>query len=257
MHIQKLFDLTGKVALVTGGYTGLGWQMAQGLGEAGAKVAICARRVERCHEAAKRLEEQGITALALKCDVADGAQVDQMVHDILAQWGKIDILVNNAGISWGQKIEEMTVDNWEKVLKVNLSGTFFCCQRVGQEMIAAGGGKIINISSVTSMISVPSMEAINYIAAKGGVNAITRDLAVKWAKHGVYVNALAPGFFATHMSELFLKMEGKRDAVLDSIPLNRLGGEYDLKGAAVFLASAASDFVTGTVLVVDGGHSAW
>lgn len=257
MRVQELFDLSGRVAIVTGGYTGLGYQMAEALAEAGANVVICARRVQRCEEAAQKLQELGVKTLAVKCDVSQEADVDALVQATLDKFGRIDILVSNAGIAWGDRDEDISVENWEKVIKVNLTGVHICCQRVGRVMLEAGYGKIINISSVSGLVGVEYMDSPPYVAAKGAVISMTKSLAVKWAKRGVYVNCIAPGFFASHMSELFFKLEGKREATLASIPLGRLGGPDDLKGAVVFLAAAASDFCTGSVLVVDGGHSAW
>lgn len=256
--IKELFDLTGRVAIVTGGYTGLGYQIAEGLAEAGANIVICARRLDRCQEAAERLSSTlGVQTLAVKCDVSSVEDVDAMVQATLEKFGHIDILVNNAGIAWGESDETISLENWEKVLKVNLTGVFICCQRVGRVMLQAGYGKIINMGSVSGVVGIEYMDSPPYVAAKGALISMTKNLAVKWAKRGVYVNCLAPGFFSTHMSELFFRLEGKREAVIEDVPLGRLGGPDELKGPAVFLASPASDFVTGHVLLVDGGHSAW
>src|SRR5215813_7681494 len=256
--IKELFDLRGRVALITGGSIGLGRQMAEGLAEAGASVALAARKKERCEQAAHELEKLDVRAIALGCDVKDASSVQQAVDATVAQLGRIDILVNNAGISWGAPVEEMTIADWNKVLETNLTGTFLCSQAAGKVMIAQGrGGKIINVASVAGLGGAPpeAVQAIGYHASKGGVISFTKDLACKWAHHNIQVNALAPGWFPTHMSGRVI--EHKRDYLLSHIPLQRFGTDYDLKGAAVFLASDASAYVTGHVLVVDGGQSAW
>ena len=254
-NVKQLFDLTGRVAIVTGGSMGLGRQMAEGLAEAGADLVLCARKKERCERAAEELKARGVKTLAAGCDVKKQSDIQQVVDLSLAQFGRIDILINNAGTSWGASVEEMTLEQWNKVIDTNLTGTFLFCQAVGKIMTAQKRGKIINIASAAGLRgSPPEFQAIGYHASKGGVIAFTRDLARKWAIHNVHVNAIAPGWFPTHMSEVVI--ERNRENFLRAIPLGRLGSDYDLKGAAVFLASEASDFVTGHVLVVDGGQSA-
>ena len=256
MNVKQLFNLAGRVAIVSGGSMGLGLQMAQGLAEMGANLAICARKKERCQEAAEALHSHGVQTLALECDVKDKAAIEQVVEATLAAFGRIDILVNNAGVSWGASVEEMTLEQWDKVLSTNLTGTFLFCQAVGKQMAAQGSGKIINIASVAGLGgSSAELQAIGYHASKGGVIAFTKDLACKWAPHNIQVNAIAPGWFPTHMSEWII--EHRKESLLAKIPLGRFGGDYDLKGAAVFLASDASAYVTGHVLVVDGGQTAW
>ena len=258
---KQLFDLTGRVAIVTGGATGMGRQMAEGLAEMGANVALCARKQERCQQAAVELQKLGVKTIALACDVKNPASVQEMVDATLSQFGRIDILINNAGISWGAPVEEMKLEDWTKVIETNLTGTFLCAQAVGRVMISQGrggnsGGKIINIASVAGLGGAPAeLPAIGYHASKGGVISFTKDLACKWAAHNIQVNAIAPGWFPTHMSQRVL--EHHSELFLSHIPLRRFGNEHDLKGAAVFLASDASNYVTGHVLVVDGGQSAW
>lgn len=256
-NAKQLFDLQGRAALITGGSIGLGRQMAEGLAEMGASVALAARKKERCEQAAHDLEKLGVRAVALACDVKDPASVQQAVDATLAQLGRLDILINNAGISWGAPVEQMSLADWNKVLETNLTGTFLCSQAAGKVMIARGGGKIINIASVAGLGGAPpeAVQAIGYHASKGGVISFTKDLACKWARHNIQVNAIAPGWFPTHMSDKVI--EHKKDYLLGHIPLRRFGTDYDLKGAAVFLASDASAYVTGHVLVVDGGQSAW
>lgn len=235
---------------------GLGRQMAEGLAEMGADLVLCARKKERCEEAAEALRSLGVHTLALGCDVKDKTAIQQVVDATLAKFGRIDILVNNAGASWGAPVEEMTLEQWDKVLFTNLTGTFLFCQAVGKAMAAQRSGKIINIASVAGLRGASmELQAIGYHASKGGVIAFTKDLACKWAPHNIQVNAIAPGWFPTHMSEWII--EQRKDSLLAKIPLGRFGGDHDLKGAAVFLASEASAYVTGHVLVVDGGQTAW
>jgi NAD(P)-dependent dehydrogenase (short-subunit alcohol dehydrogenase family) len=266
VNVKQLFDLSGRVAIVTGGSIGLGRQMAEGLAEMGAHLVLCARKEERCHQAAEELQQLGVKAIALGCDVKNPASIEEMVEATLSQFGRIDVLINNAGISWGAPVEEMRLEDWNKVIETNLTGTFLCAQAVGKVMIrqsrgknSAGknsAGKIINVASVAGLGGAPAeLPAIGYHASKGGVISFTKDLACKWASHNIQVNAIAPGWFPTHMSNRVL--EHHEELFLSHIPLRRFGNEHDLKGAAVFLASDASNYVTGHVLVVDGGQSAW
>jgi NAD(P)-dependent dehydrogenase (short-subunit alcohol dehydrogenase family) len=255
VNVRQLFDLTGRVGFITGGSIGLGRQMAEGLAEMGANVVLCARKKERCEGAAEELKALGVSTLALGCDVTNRASIQEAVQTTLSQFGRIDILINSAGTSWGAPAEDMRLEDWNKVLETNLTGTFLCSQTVGKIMIEQKGGKIINIASVAGMAgSPPELQAIGYSASKGGVITFTRDLARKWAAHNIHVNAIAPGWFPTHMSSGVI--ERNRENLLEGIPLGRFGSENDLKGVAVFLASRASDFVTGHVLVVDGGQTA-
>src|ERR1700676_4115356 len=251
----QMFDLTGRVAVITGGSVGLGRQMAEGLAEMGANLVLCARKKERCQQAADELQKLGVQVLALGCDVKDPASLRQVVDAAVKQFGRIDILVNNAGTSWGAPTEEMTLEQWNKVIETNLTGTFLLSQAWGKTIIAAGRGKIINIASVAGLRgSPPKFSAIGYSASKGGVVIFTKDLACKWGMHNIQVNAIAPGWFPTDMSEKVI--ERNKEGLLAGIPLGRFGGPNDLKGAIVFFASDASDFVTGHILVVDGGQSA-
>lgn len=254
MSVKHLFDLTERVAVVTGGSIGLGRQMAEGLAEMGANLVLCARKKERCEQAAKELQALGVKILATSCDVKNPSSVQELVDATISQFGRIDILINNAGTSWGAPIEEMRLEHWNKVIETNLTGTFLCCQAVGKFMTAQKRGAIINIASTAGLRgSPPELQAIGYHASKGGVISFTKDLARKWAAHNIRVNAIAPGWFPTHMSEVMI--ERNRADLLKGVPLGRFGGEHDLKGAAVFLASDAADFITGHVLVVDGGQS--
>ncbi len=256
MNVKELFDLSGRTAVVTGGYTGIGRQMAFALAEAGADVVVCARNLDGCAAAAEEISKStGVKTLPLKCDVSIESDVIKMVADTAARFGKLDILVNNAGIAMGGLPEDTALEDWEKVLRINLTGTFLCSREAVKEMKKTGRGKIINISSVmgyqtTSLVSAPA-----YVASKGAVVTLTKDLAVRWIKHNINVNAIAPGWFPTNMTEPVISPEfmGKGDELLESIPAGRFGGEDDLKGATVLLASRASDYITGEVIVVDGG----
>jgi NAD(P)-dependent dehydrogenase (short-subunit alcohol dehydrogenase family) len=229
--------------------------MAEGLAEAGANIVLCARKKERCEHAAEELQRMGVETLALGCDVKNVEQVRGVVEQAISRFGRVDILINNAGTSWGAPVEEMTLAQWNKVLETNLTGTFLFSQAAGKYMTQQRSGKIINIASVAGIQGAPpQFQAIGYHASKGGVIAFTKDLACKWGMHNIQVNAIAPGWFPTQMSQVVI--ERNRETFLKNIPLGRFGGDSDLKGAAVFLASAASDFVTGHTLVVDGGQTA-
>jgi len=255
MNVKQLFDLTGRVAIITGGAAGLGLQMAEALAEMGASLVLCARKKERCDQVAKEFAAKGVKTLALACDVRNPASIQETVDRAVAEFGQIDILINNAGVSWGAPVEDMPLEAWNKVIETNLTGTFLFSQAAGKIMIRQKHGKIINIASVAGLRGAPpELPAIGYHASKGGVIIFTKDLACKWAGHNINVNAIAPGWFPTHMSEIVI--ERNKEAFLKRIPLGRFGSDYDLKGAAVFLASAASDYVTGHVLVVDGGQTA-
>ncbi|MBX6395361.1 MAG: SDR family oxidoreductase [Alicyclobacillaceae bacterium] len=257
MHARDLFDLTGRVAIITGGGRGLGREIALGYAEMGADVVLCSRRVENCEQVAKEVQALGRKALALGCDVANPADVQQVVDETIKTFGKIDILVNNSGTSWGAPVLEMPLDAWRKVMETNVTGTFLMSQAVGRHMIERGeGGRIINIASVAGLVGSPPevLDAIGYSASKGAIVNFTRDLAVKWARYNILVNAIAPGFFPTKMSQVVIERNGEE--ILRGTPIRRFGREGELKGAAIFLASAASSYITGHVLTVDGGASA-
>lgn len=257
MTAHKLFDLSGKVAMISGGGDGIGRSMALGLAEAGADTVIFSRRQEKCAEVAGEIEALGVKSLALSCDITSDEQVEEMVFRAMEMFGKIDILVNNSGRTWGAPPEEIPVDAWSKVMDLNVNGTFRCTQRVGREMIKAGSGKIINISSYSgSRGSDPKyLDAIAYNASKGAINVFTMDLAVKWAKYNINVNAIAPGWFPTKMTEW--TFDNKGEAILARIPMQRYGDLEELQGVVIFLASAASNYMTGQVVGVDGGLTAW
>ena len=253
MHVSELFSLKGKVAIVTGGGRGLGEQIAIGFAEAGANVVVCSRRVEACEEVSGKLKEIGVESLAIKCDITNPEDVKSVVEQTVERFGRIDILVNNSGASWGAPAEEMPLEAWQKVLNVNVTGTFLMSQAAGKVMLEQGAGKIINIASVAGLKgSNPKvMDAIGYNASKGAVITFTKDLAAKWGPRGIFVNAIAPGFFPTKMSKGLLEKGGQ--AILEGTPLRKFGSDTDLKGVAVFLAASASDYITGDVVIVDGG----
>jgi NAD(P)-dependent dehydrogenase (short-subunit alcohol dehydrogenase family) len=252
----NLFDLSGKTAIVTGGGKGIGRQMAEGLAEAGANLVLCARQAERCEQAAAELAELGVKTLGLGCDVRDQDQVQAVVARTVADFGGVDILVNNAGVVWGATPEDMPLEGWQKVVDVNLTGVFLFCQAAGRVMIGGDGGAIVNIASVAGLHGAPPeiVNTVVYHATKGGVISFTRDLAWKWAPHGIRVNAIAPGWFPSDMANFVLEHAG--DELVRRVALRRFGGPDDLKGPVVFLASDAAAYVTGHTLVVDGGQSA-
>jgi len=257
VSVRDLFDLSGRTAIVTGGGSGIGRQMAEGLAELGANLVLCARKAERCEQAAAELERLGVRALGLACDVRDPEQVEAVVSRTREELGGVDVLVNNAGTVWGASPEDMPLHGWQKVIDVNLTGVFLFAQAAGRVMIERSGGSIVNIASVAGLQGGPPevMNTVVYNASKGGVIAFTRDLACKWARHGIRVNSIAPGWFPSGMSNFVLDRHG--DELTRHIPLGRFGGPEDLKGAVAFLASDASAYVTGHTLVVDGGESAW
>ncbi len=258
MDVKELFDLAGKVALVTDGSRGLGLEIAQGLGEAGAAVAITARREQWLGSAEAELRAQRIQCLALTCDVSQPSQVEAAVAATIERFGRIDVLVNNAGISWAEPAQTLSLDQWHSVLETNVTGCFLMSQAAGRAMILGGrGGAIINIASIAGLVGTApeTLDALGDSASKGAIISLTRDLAVKWARHAIRVNAIAPGFFDTPLTTRVL--ERSRSDIEHATPMNRIGRPGELKGVALFLASAASDYVTGQVLAVDGGATAW
>ena len=256
MKVQELFDLEGKVALITGGGRGLGAQIAEVYAEMGCELALCSRKKESCDEVAEMLSnEYGVKAKGYALDVSSEEQVESVVNEVLEYFGKIDILVNNSGATWGASVEEMPLEAWNKVMNVNVTGTFLLSKAVGKHMIDRNYGKIINIASAAGLTVRPPevTNTIGYTTSKAAVIHFTKDLAIKWARHNIYVNAIAPGMFRTKMTKGTLNQ--KEDRVVETIPLKKIGDENMLKGAAIYLATQASDFVTGTVLSVDGGST--
>lgn len=253
MSVKQLFDLTGKVALITGGSRGLGLQMAEALGEMGARVAITARKQHELDEAEKHLKDLGIEVMTLSADLSDLEGIPSVVDEIVAGLGDIDILVNNAGATWGAPAEDYPPEGWMKVMNLNVNAVFFLTQAVARRcMIPRKAGKVINIASIAGLAGNPeAMKTIAYNTSKGAVVNFTRALAAEWGHHNINVNALCPGFFPSKMSQGLLEAQG--DTMLERIPLNRFGGDEDLKGAAVLMASEAGRHITGQCLAVDGG----
>ena len=253
--IQKLFDLSGKTALVTGGSRGLGLQIAEALGEAGARVMLTSRKAGDLEEAAAQLRAKGITTDWVAADASQPAEIDRVVSDALQRLGHIDILVNNAGAAWGAPAEDHPLEAWDKVMNLNIRSIFLFSQAIGRMcMIPRRHGRIINLASIAGLGgNPPGMEMIAYNTSKGAVVNFTRALAAEWGEHSITVNALAPGFFPSKMTRSTLAEKG--DALIASAPLRRLGDDDDLKGATVLLASAAGKHITGQILAVDGGVS--
>jgi NAD(P)-dependent dehydrogenase (short-subunit alcohol dehydrogenase family) len=251
--IPQLFDLTGKTALVTGGSRGLGLEIAEGLGESGASLMLLARRAQWLDPALAAMRERGFRCEGMIADVAKPEDIAGAVQKTIDSFGQLDILVNNAGVAWGQPAEEMPLDKWRMVLDVNLTGAFLFCQAAGRHMIARGSGCIVNISSINALTGgLPMTDVANaaYVASKGGLAALTRELAAKWGRHGIRVNTIAPGYFPTRMTE---KLWDRAGEFLREIPLGRGGQQGEMKGVAVFLASGAASYITGQIIVVDGG----
>ncbi|WP_144553861.1 SDR family oxidoreductase [Bacillus sp. X1(2014)] len=256
MNTQELFSLKGKTAIITGGGRGLGQQIATAYAEAGANVVVCSRNLDACQQFTETLQEKGIRAKALKCDVANPSDIQLVVDETMKEFGRIDILVNNSGTSWGAPALDMPEDKWDKVMDINLKAVFLFSQAVGKIMVEQKSGKIINIASIAGMGGQDPlvMDAIGYSASKGAVITLTKDLAVKLAPYNVHVNAIAPGFFPTKMAKAILDHSGEK--ILERTPAGRFGSDDDIKGPALFLASNASNYVYGHVLVVDGGATA-
>ncbi|SDQ90768.1 SDR family oxidoreductase [Virgibacillus salinus] len=256
MSVLDSFRLDGKTAIVTGGGRGLGAQIAHAFAEAGANVVICSRKLEACQEMSENLKNLGVDSLAFECDISNPEDVKKVVNSTIEHFGTIDILVNNSGATWGAPAVDMPYEAWQKVMNVNVTGTFLMSQEVGKTMIKQNKGKIINIASVAGFGGTDPryMDTIGYNTSKGAVMTFTKDLAVKWGQYNINVNAIAPGFFPTKMSRGLLA-EGE-EKILEGTPLKRLGSDTDLQGTALFLASKASDFVSGDVIAVDGGSHA-
>jgi gluconate 5-dehydrogenase len=254
MNVKQLFDLQGRVALVTGGSRGLGLQMAEALGEMGARLALTARKKDELDAAVAHLKERGIEATAWVCDLGKREQVGPAIEQMLAKLGKLDILVNNAGTTWGAPAEDHPLEAWDKLVNLNLTGTFLASQIVAKKsMIPSKWGRIVNIASVAGlMASDPRVvRTVAYNATKHGVVGLTRQCAAEWGEHGITVNAICPGFFPSKMTKATLDALGR--LVLETTPTRRLGNDEDLKGLVVLLASEASRHITGQAIAVDGG----
>ncbi|GCE03272.1 SDR family oxidoreductase [Dictyobacter aurantiacus] len=258
MGTLDLFRLDGKTAIITGGGRGLGQYFAQALSDAGANVVLCSRKLAACEEVQREIEASGGHALSLACDITKLSDVEHVVEATEEKFGAIDILVNNSGATWGAPAEDMPLEKFQQVIDVNIKGTFMMSQQVGRRMINRGqGGKIINIASVAGLTggNPKYIQVVGYHASKAAVINMTRDLATSWAQYGITVNAIAPGWFPTRMSNALLERYG--EAMLADIPMARFGRADDIKGVIVFLASPAAAYMTGQTVVVDGGSTAW
>ena len=256
-EIKKLFDLTGKVAVVTGGSGGAGRAISIGLAIYGADVVVTSRTLSTLEETAAEVKKVGKKALPISCDVADPESVNQMVSRTIEEFGKIDILVTTAGIALRHPAEEMPIEEWQKVMDVNVKGTYLCCQAVAKEMIKRGeGGKIVTVGSIRGLQGHPAGYS-GYGISKGAVHLMTKQLAVEWAKHKIHVNCIAPCIFWTPLTEPILKDENMYKIFMQRIPIGRPAEPEDLVGGVVYLASEASAMVTGHILYIDGGTSAW
>ena len=252
--IEELFDLTGRVAIVTGGSRGLGEEMAEGLAEAGATLMLCARRQEWLTPTVDRLRGRGFSVEGVVCDVSKPSDVQIVVDRALAAYKQIDILVNNAGVTWGERPEDMPLDKWQKVIDVNLTGAFLFSQAVGRHMLSRKYGRIINVASIAGLRgSVNGPSFAGYAASKAGLMGLTRELAASWGRDGIRVNAIAPGYFHSRMADPVIEVA--EPAIKAASPIPRVGAAGELKGVAVFLASDASNYITGQVIVVDGGRT--
>jgi NAD(P)-dependent dehydrogenase (short-subunit alcohol dehydrogenase family) len=257
MNTLDLFRLDGSTAIVTGGGRGLGRYMAEALSDAGANVVLCSRKVEPLEEVRDEIEARGGHALALPCDVTKGGDVQRVVSEAEGTFGSVDVIVNNSGATWGAPPTEMPPEKFDRVIAVNVRGTFLMSQAAGRRMIERGsGGTIVNVASIAGLVggNPDYMQTVGYNSSKGAVISMTRDLATSWARHNITVNAIAPGWFPTRMSGGLI--ERHEEAMLSDIPLGRFGNPEDLKGVVVFLASPAAAYITGQTVVVDGGATA-
>jgi len=253
-RLHQLFDLQGRVAIVTGGSRGLGLQIARGLGEFGATLALVARKQAELDETVSAFHREGVKAVAFVCDLSDPDAPAQLAKQVMARFGRIDILVNNAGAAWGAPAEEYPLDGWDKVIQLGLTGVFLLSQAVAREaFLKQGCGAILNVASIEGLLGHHPRRGgtVAYNAAKGGVINMTRALAAEWGPRKIRVNALAPGFFPSKLTAATVAEHGAE--IIDQTPLGKLGGEDDLVGAAVLLVSDAAAHITGQILAIDGG----
>ncbi|MCC7366346.1 MAG: glucose 1-dehydrogenase [Dehalococcoidia bacterium] len=251
----QLFDLTGSVALVTGAGRGLGRTMALALAAAGADVVVSARTASEIEALAAEVRGLGRRAAAFTCDVTDEASCTALVDGAVAEMGRIDILVNNAGINVRKPVLDLGFDEYQRVLATNLHGYFLCAKAAGAHMVAQGSGKVINISSIMGRVALAGQGA--YASSKGAIEQLTKVLAIEWARANVQVNAIGPTYFETELTRPLFEDPERKDFISERTPMGRWGQPHELAGAVIFLASRASDYVTGHTLIVDGGWTAW
>jgi NAD(P)-dependent dehydrogenase (short-subunit alcohol dehydrogenase family) len=252
------FRLDGRTCLVTGAGRGLGRAMALGLAQAGGRLMLVDVNPEDLASVEAELQTAGSPAATAVVDVGDEGQVQACIAETLRRFGGLRVLVNNAGVTSRSPFEDLLLEDWERVLRVNLTGTYLCCKHAARPMIAQGGGSIINIASMSGLVGNRGGDNSHYCATKGGVIALTRSLAVEWARHGIRVNAVAPGYCVTPMTDRLKQRDPAfYQELIDRVPLGRFGTGQDLAGAVVYLASDAAVYVSGSVLVVDGGYTAW
>lgn len=255
-HVLKLFDLTGQTALVTGGSRGLGLQIAEALGQAGARVLISSRKAGDLEEAVRSLRDAGCDAHWVAADMSEPTEVQRLSEEAMRLLGHVDILVNNAGATWGAPAEEHPLEAWDKVINLNVRSIFLTCQAIANaSMIPRKRGRIINVASIAGLRGSTTQQALSYGTSKGAVVNFTRTLAGEWGRYGITVNALAPGMFPSKMTRGTLERIGV-DSVAQRTPLRRIGDDDDLKGAVLLFASAAGKHITGQILAIDGGVSA-
>lgn len=251
----RLFDLGGKVAIVTGAGRGLGQTMALALAAAGADVAVTSRTVAEIEAVRDEIRGLGRRSEAIACDVTDESSCEAMVAEVVQRMGKVDILLNNAGINIRKPILELSLAEFETVLNTNLKGYFLCARAAGRCLVAQGSGKVINVSSIMGRVALPTQTA--YASSKGAIEQLTKVMALEWATSGVQVNAIAPTYFETELTRPLFEDPERNRFITERTPMGRWGQPHELAGAVIFLASAASDYVTGHTLVVDGGWTAW
>lgn len=253
LDVSKLFDLTGRVAVVTGASSGLGVTFAEGLAAAGASVVLAARRTDRIEALKKKLEGSGARALAVECDVSKEASVDALVRATVEKFGTVDVLVNNAGVARIKPALDEAPEDFRSVLDTNLVGAFTCAQRFGRVMVEKRKGSIVNIASILGFVGIGLAPQASYAASKGGIVNLTRELAAQWARLGVRVNAIAPGWFPSEMAADMVETEEGQKFIRRRTPMGRAGDPKELLGVLLLLASDASSFMTGQIIAVDGG----
>lgn len=260
MNGHRVFSIQDKVSLITGSGRGIGKALALGFAEAGARLAVnVSAHLDEGQATVEAIKDLGAEAFLVQADVSDKEAVERMIDEVLDTYGRLDILINNAGIGGGSPSENLNMDIWDRVLEVNLTGTYLCCGAAARKaMIPQGRGRIVNISSIDAFIGDPDMQQVTYHVSKGGVNILTRALALEWVQHDITINAICPGWIGTEFNNAFFaENPEKLDVVLRDTPMHRLGKPDELVGAAIFLASDAASFMTGQTVVIDGGFTSW